>query len=189
MIIVRCRSDNHYGSVSVCFGPYDREGGHTTLIKIIDHKKIRIMTYYSRKIQGSFQEIMTRLSEVLSQHGFGIVSTIDLREKLRNKLDIEFRNYAILGVCNPALAYKAVSLESHIGVLLPCSILVQEHENGEVEVSAMNPLSNAGPEFATTPIKTIAQEVERNLYATIDSLDHPVDNESPQYFESTGVRM
>ena len=87
----------------------------------------------SKKIERTFDEAIAKVTEELKKEGFGIISEIDLKEKFKEKLNIDFRNYKILGACNPALAYKAIEQEDKIGTMLPCNILVQEHENNCVE--------------------------------------------------------
>ena len=96
--------------------------------------------YYSRKIKIPFEEAVQKITRNLQEQGFGIITHIDLTETLKQKLDLDFRKYKILGACNPEFAYKAVSLESHIGLMLPCNVVIQEHENNEVEISAISPL-------------------------------------------------
>jgi uncharacterized protein (DUF302 family) len=105
------------------------------------------MAYYSRKLKMPFQEVINRVTQNLQLQGFGVITTIDVQDTFQKKLNINFRNYRILGACNPQFAYKAISLESHMGIMLPCNIVVQEHENGEVEVSAINPLENLDKTF------------------------------------------
>lgn len=83
---------------------------------------------------------------------------------------MDFRNYKILGACNPQFAYKAVSLESHMGIMLPCNVVVQEHENGEVEITAVNPLENMDQALNTTILKDLAIEIGIRLRAAIDHI-------------------
>ena len=88
------------------------------------------MAYDIRKtVTTSFKETIDNLKAELQKQGFGVITEIDLKSKFKEKLSKEFRNYSILGACNPALAYEAVQKDSHIGVMLPCNVLVQEHEN------------------------------------------------------------
>ncbi|MBT1686453.1 DUF302 domain-containing protein [Dawidia soli] len=128
--------------------------------------------YYSRKLQIPFDEAVQRAIQNLQQQGFGIVTTIDLKETLKQKLNIDFRKYRIIGACNPQFAFQAVSLESHIGLMLPCNVVVQEHENGEVEVSAINPLETIDNITATAQLAVIAQEIGNRLRVAIDTLEH-----------------
>lgn len=132
------------------------------------------MAYYSRKIKLPFQEALIKVTENLKQEGFGIITSIDVQDTFRQKLNIAFRNYKILGACNPQFAYKAISLESHIGVMLPCNVVVQQHENGEVEVSAVNPLENISASFNTTQLVALAAEVGDKLRAAIDNLHREI---------------
>jgi uncharacterized protein (DUF302 family) len=98
------------------------------------------MQYHISKIVNlSYDEAVARATEELANEGFGILTEIDVRATLKKKLDADFRNYIILGACNPPFAYKALQAENKIGALLPCNVIVQEHEDGRVEVSAMNP--------------------------------------------------
>ena len=139
------------------------------------------MPFYSRKLKTPFQTTVDKITENLKQQGFGIITTIDVKNTFKEKLGIDFRNYRILGVCNPQYAHKAISLESHIGVMLPCNVVIQEHENGEVEVTAVSPLENIDKFFSTTELKNLATEVGDKLRAAVDDLhrDHPERHEEP----------
>lgn len=135
------------------------------------------MAYYSRKLNITFQDALNKVIENLKQQGFGIITTIDVQDIFKKKLNITFRNYKILGACNPQFAYEAISLESHMGVMLPCNIVVQEHENGEVEVSALNPLENMGTSFNSTPLADLATDIGDKLRAAIDNLHREISVE------------
>jgi uncharacterized protein (DUF302 family) len=126
------------------------------------------MAYYSRKLKMPFQEVLTKVTQNLQLQGFGVITTVDLQDTFQKKLNISFRNYRILGACNPNFAYKAISLESHMGVMLPCNIVVQEHENGEVEVSAINPLESLDKTLNTTALADLATEIGIRLRAAVD---------------------
>jgi uncharacterized protein (DUF302 family) len=128
------------------------------------------MAYYSRKVDLPFDEVVVNVKRNLQQHGFGIITTIDLQDTFKSKLNVNFRKYLILGACNPEFAYKAISLESHMGVMLPCNIVVQQHENGEVEVSAVNPLDHLDPAMNTTGLVDLAGEIRDHLQSSIDEL-------------------
>lgn len=134
------------------------------------NKKTFIMSYnLSKKIDGTFDEVISKVTDELKKEGFGIISEIDLKNKFKEKLDIDFRNYKILGACNPSLAYKAIQQEDKIGTMLPCNILVQEHDAGGVEVSAINPLESMGA-VNNANLQTIAAEVSGKLKNVIDRL-------------------
>jgi uncharacterized protein (DUF302 family) len=123
----------------------------------------------SKKVEGTFDEVITKVTEELKREGFGIISEIDLKNKFKEKLNVDFRNYKILGACNPSLAYKAIEQEDKIGTMLPCNILVQEHEGGSVEVSAINPLESMGT-VDNASLQSIAAEVSGKLSSVIDRL-------------------
>ena len=128
------------------------------------------MPYYSRKLTLPFQDVLEKVTKNLQQQGFGIITTIDMKDTFKQKLNVDFRNYKILGACNPQFAYKAISLESHVGIMLPCNVVIQEHENGEVEVTAVNPLEAMDKGMRTPLLNDLAQEVENRLRTAIDDL-------------------
>lgn len=98
------------------------------------------MSYYNTKVVSlSFDEAIEKVTEELKKEGFGVLTEIDVKSTLKKKLDVDFRNYKILGACNPPFAYKALQAEDRIGVLLPCNVIVQENKDGETEVSIVNP--------------------------------------------------
>ena len=101
------------------------------------------MKYYiSKKISTDFDQAVLLVIESLKNEGFGILTEINLQEKLKEKLDVDFRKYKILGACNPAYAYKALQMEDKIGTMLPCSVIIQELENNEIEVAAVDPIAS-----------------------------------------------
>ncbi|HEU4902623.1 MAG TPA: DUF302 domain-containing protein, partial [Flavisolibacter sp.] len=93
----------------------------------------------SKKLDKDFDAAVQALTAALKNEGFGVITEVDLQEKFKEKLNVDFRRYTIFGACNPALAYEAVQLEPAIGVMLPCNVLVQEGVDGGVEISAVNP--------------------------------------------------
>ena len=96
--------------------------------------------YYTKELNSSFEDALAKTKQALVEKGFGVISEIDLKEKFKEKLNIEFREYRILGACNPKMAYQAIEQEDKIGVLLPCNVVVQERLDGKIEVSAVNPM-------------------------------------------------
>lgn len=124
-----------------------------------------IMTTYhfSRKSSLTFDKTIQKLTEELQKEGFGVLTNIDLRETFKKKLDIDFRNYTILGACNPLFAHKAISFEPTIGVMLPCNIAVQENEQGEVIVSAINPMETMAVSTHNAELESVAEEVSTRL--------------------------
>lgn len=128
------------------------------------------MTYnHTKEVSYSFQEALEKIKTALSNEGFGVISEIDLKEKFKEKLNIEFREYRILGACNPKIAHQAIQLEDKIGVLLPCNILVQEHPNGKVEVSAINPMETMAA-VDNPDLEVIAADISQRLKSVIESL-------------------
>lgn len=98
------------------------------------------MSYHlSKKITAPFKEAIEKVTEELRKEGFGIITSIDLKETFQKKINQVFRNYVILGACNPRYAYEALLAEDKTGVFLPCNVVLQQHENGDVEVSIVNP--------------------------------------------------
>lgn len=101
------------------------------------------MTYYfNRKITAGFEEAVSRITRSLKKEGFGILTEIDVGATLKKKLDVDFRNYRILGACNPPNAYKALQAEDKIGTMLPCNVIVQEAPGGAVEMAAIDPVAS-----------------------------------------------
>ncbi len=129
----------------------------------------RISSYgYSRTLDVPFGEAVERARKALGVEGFGVLCEIDIRGKLKEKLGVDFRNYVILGACNPALAYEALQEEIGIGLLLPCNVVVYEDE-GHIEVSAVDAarmLSIVG----NPNLSAAADQVNERLHRVIDNL-------------------
>ncbi|MFD0997812.1 DUF302 domain-containing protein [Ohtaekwangia kribbensis] len=138
--------------------------------------------YYSRTLTIPFDQVVQKITLNLQKQGFGIITTIDLKETLRQKLGIDFRKYKILGACNPQFAYKAVSQDSHLGLMLPCNIVIQEHENNQVEISAINPMATIEESATSYQLKELANDVSNRLRTAIDNLHH--DQPMPQHTEA-----
>ncbi len=102
------------------------------------------MSYYiSTTLDNTtFAEAIEKTVAALKEEGFGILTEIDIKSTLKNKLDVDFYNYTILGACNPGLAYQALQSENKIGTMLPCNVIVQERESGKVEISAVDPAAS-----------------------------------------------
>ncbi len=125
--------------------------------------------YFSKIVNYNFDTAIARLTEELKKEGFGIITEIDMKETFKKKLDIDFKKYRILGACNPHFALKAVKLEDNIGTMLPCNVIVQEHENGTVEVTAVDPAASMTAVKNNDLIK-IAAQVGEKLSKVIESL-------------------
>lgn len=99
------------------------------------------MKYFLAKdVKMTYEAALAAVTEALKDEGFGVLTEIDVAATLKKKLDVDFPRYKILGACNPPLALQALTAENQIGVLLPCNVVVQEHKDGRVEVSAMDPV-------------------------------------------------
>lgn len=99
------------------------------------------MTYHFSKVVAlPFEEAIVQVTESLKQEGMGVLTEIDVQSAFKKKLDVEFRQYKILGACHSQIAYQMLQTDDKAGVLYPCNVVVQEHEDGRVEVSAIDPL-------------------------------------------------
>ena len=125
--------------------------------------------YFSKTLASSFDEAVSKVTEELKKEGFGILTEIDVKETLKKKLDVDFRKYKILGACNPSFAFQALQVEDKIGTMLPCNVIVQEHADGAVEVSAVDPI--ASMQAVENPqLSDIATQIQSMLQAVIKRL-------------------
>jgi uncharacterized protein (DUF302 family) len=128
------------------------------------------MKYYIEKTTNySFDEAVERVTEELKKEGFGILSEINIHEKLKEKLNVDFRKYRILGACNPPNAYKALQAENKIGTMLPCNVIVQELDNGKTEVAAVDPVASMKA-VGNAELESIAKEIRTKLQKVINTL-------------------
>jgi uncharacterized protein (DUF302 family) len=125
--------------------------------------------YFNTRKRGSFDAVVAETILALKAEGFGIISEIDVQKTLREKIGVAFRKYMILGACNPALAHKALQLEDKIGTMLPCNVVVQELEDGVVEVAAIDPVASMLA-VDNASLKRAAAEVAQQLKRAIDNL-------------------
>ncbi|NOY13079.1 MAG: DUF302 domain-containing protein [Deltaproteobacteria bacterium] len=125
--------------------------------------------YYSKELPLSFDDAVTRVTAELKLEGFGVLTEIDVKQTLKNKLDVDFRKYRILGACNPTFAYRALQSEAHIGTMLPCNVIVQEYEDGRVEVAAVDPIASMQA-IDNPALGDIATQIQGKLHKVIDSL-------------------
>jgi uncharacterized protein (DUF302 family) len=125
--------------------------------------------YFAKRVDLSFDQAVTRVTEELKKEGFGILTTIDVRDTLRKKMDVDFRRYLILGACNPPFAYQALQAEDKIGLMLPCNVIVQEHPAGGSEVAAIDPKAS----MAAVPnekLAAVAGEVGAKLRRVVGNV-------------------
>lgn len=125
--------------------------------------------HFSKKLDLPFDKAIDKVTAALKEEDFGILTEIDIKATLKKKLDADFRNYQILGACNPPLAHQALQEESHIGLMLPCNVIVQEHQNGEVEVSAVDPVASMQA-VENKELGDVATEVQGLLKKVITNL-------------------
>jgi uncharacterized protein (DUF302 family) len=124
---------------------------------------------FSKKTTLAFDRAVEKTIEALKKEGFGIVTTINIREVFKAKLNADFRNYLILGACNPRYAYEALLEEDKLGVFLPCNVVVQEHENGETEISVVNP-EEMMHNVDDLNLRTFATEVKEALLQALENI-------------------
>ncbi|HEY5687667.1 MAG TPA: DUF302 domain-containing protein [Yeosuana sp.] len=128
------------------------------------------MTYYFNTIvSGNFEAVIENVTELLKKEGFGILTQIDIQQTLKNKLDVDFKKYKILGACNPPFAYEALQQEDKIGTMLPCNIIVQELEPNKIEVAAINPMVSMQA-VKNEKLGNIAKQVSSKLENLISNL-------------------
>ena len=125
--------------------------------------------YFSKTLDLSFDEAISRVTDELKKEGFGVLTEIDVKATLKKKLDADFRNYRILGACNPPLAHQALQAEPHIGLMLPCNVVVQEGENGQTIVSAIDPVASMQA-VENESLGKVAGQVRPKLQKVIESL-------------------
>lgn len=125
--------------------------------------------YFNKTLKASFEEAITKVTEELKKEGFGILTEIDVKETLKKKLDVDFKNYKILGACNPPFAYEALKAEDKIGTMLPCNVIVIEQAPGEVEVAAVDPIASMHA-VSNPNLGKVATEVQSKLKKVVESL-------------------
>ncbi len=128
------------------------------------------MNYYMSKIvSDTFDNAEQKVTQELKKEGFGIISEIDLQGKFKEKLDVDFRKYKILGACNPAFSYKALQMEDKIGVMLPCNVVLQELKPGKIEIAIVNPMASMSS-IENSKLIEFAGEIQQKLKSVIDHI-------------------
>ncbi|QTY26432.1 DUF302 domain-containing protein [Flavobacterium sp. CS20] len=125
--------------------------------------------YFNKTINGTFEDVIDKVTQGLKDEGFGILTEIDVKETLKNKLDINFKKYRILGACNPPYAHKALQAEDKIGTMLPCNVIVQEIEAGTIEVATVNPMASMQA-VENEKLNEVANEITAMLENVIEKL-------------------
>jgi uncharacterized protein (DUF302 family) len=125
---------------------------------------------YTRTLRGvGYDDAVARITDSLKKEGFGVLTSIDVKETLKQKLGVDFQRYVILGACNPQLAHRALSLDPGVGLLLPCNVVVSEGPQGAV-VQVMKPEAMLGL-IQTQAIKSIADEADARLKRALEGLE------------------
>lgn len=125
--------------------------------------------YFAKTLETDFESAVQRATEALKAQGFGIITQIDVRDTFKNKIGVDFRDYRILGACNPQLAHEALQIEDKVGTMLPCNVVVQEVGNGKIEIAAIDPVSSMRA-IDNPQLKLAAEQVREKLMRAIGSL-------------------
>ena len=124
--------------------------------------------YFSKEVSGNFEEVVNRVKEELKKEGFGVLADMDVKKTLKEKLGVDFRNYRILGACNPTFSHQAFTAEDKIGTMLPCNVIVQE-KGDIVEVTAVDPVASMMA-IENPKVKEIAQKIQEKLRKVINNV-------------------
>ncbi len=121
-----------------------------------------------KTVKGSYDQVLAKLPEVLKAEGFGVLTRIDVKQTLKEKIGVDFRRYQILGACNPKFAHQALGAELAIGALLPCSVAIWEEDDGRVTVNAVDPLQTIA--VGNPALRPIAEQVRERLSRAVAGL-------------------
>jgi uncharacterized protein (DUF302 family) len=125
--------------------------------------------YFSKTVNEDFDKAIEHVTEELKKEGFGVLTQIDVQDTLKKKLDVDFKKYRILGACNPTFAYQALQSEDKIGTMLPCNVIVEENLDGNVEVSAVDPVASMAS-VKNDSLGGVASQVREKLQRVINNL-------------------
>jgi uncharacterized protein (DUF302 family) len=128
------------------------------------------MTYhFTKAVEGDFDQTIAKVTDALAAAGFGVLTTIDVQATLKKKIGADFRPYTILGACNPHFAHQALQAEDKIGTMLPCNVIVQQMDDGRIEVSAVDPIASMAA-IDNPALGEVATQVREMLKGVIDGL-------------------
>jgi uncharacterized protein (DUF302 family) len=136
------------------------------------------MYYFTQVVNKTFEEASALITEALKTEGFGILTEIDAQAAFKKKLNQDFRRYLILGACHPRIAYQMLQLDDKAGTLYPCNVVVQEHEDGTVEVSAINPEAMFH-HLQNDKAKEIAHHASQLMQSVMEEFTQAAQQESP----------
>jgi uncharacterized protein (DUF302 family) len=125
--------------------------------------------YFSKTIRSTFDEAVEKVTAALATEGFGVISEVDLHEKIKYKLGVDFKKYRILGACNPSFSYRALQAEDKIGIMLPCNALVIDQGDNNMEIAVVNP-ADAMISVDNDVVKEVASEVGEKLRKALDHI-------------------
>ena len=126
--------------------------------------------YFTKTVSDNFEQAIERVTGLLAEQGFGVLTEIDVQATLKKKIDVDFYRYKILGACNPKFAHQALQSEDKIGVMLPCNVIVQQKtDEGPVEVTAVDPVASMSS-VGNPNLGEVATEVRSRLKSVIESL-------------------
>ncbi len=123
---------------------------------------------FSKSLNLSYEEALNKVTEELKKEGFGILTSIDVKETLKNKINVDFKKYMILGACNPPLAHRGLESEEELGLLLPCNVIVYEKDNASV-VSFFDPMVMTKI-IDNKELKEVAEEVKTKFKKVFDAI-------------------
>lgn len=122
----------------------------------------------TKTVELSYEEAIEKVTEELKKEGFGVLTTIDVKETLKKKLDVDFNKYIILGACNPPFAYEALKAEMQIGLLMPCNVIIYE-KDGKTVVSAFNP-STIAAVSSNEKLGELSAKLNEKIFKVIDNI-------------------
>jgi len=125
--------------------------------------------YYSKLVNESPEAVEARVRDELEKEGFGVLTEIDVKATLKKKLDVDFRPYKILGACNPPAAHRALQAEDKIGTMLPCNVILQETDDGQTEIAAVDPVASM-QSVENEALQSVAEEIRQRLRTVIDNV-------------------
>jgi uncharacterized protein (DUF302 family) len=138
-------------------------------LRNLREKEVFMAYYFSKILNVSFDEAVTKVTQALKEEGFGILTDIDVQATLKKKLNVDFRKYRILGACNPPFAFQALKAEDKIGTMLPCNVIVQEYPGGNVEVAAVDPVASMQA-IDNPQLRGVSVKVRVKLKKVVESL-------------------
>jgi uncharacterized protein (DUF302 family) len=124
---------------------------------------------FSKRVDMTFDEAVAKVTEELKKEGFGVLTEIDVKATLKKKLDVDFRDYIILGACNPPFAYEALKVEERIGLMLPCNVIVQVTPDGATEVAAIDPVASMAA-VGNPALEPLGLEVREKMKKIVDAV-------------------